>query len=158
MSVTQLIHVSQAEAHQFFFKPMFCNVLIPHFEVLLRSPSTGNERGVDSGLQRCERWRLFLHTVKKCSAEGRSTGLDLQGLCQTGGYVWKQTDSPREIPVAVQTTFVEPVSRVNNNVVRHPSIFKCLTRDIILLKSEKHQVSFESVIFPASCLTFADTA
>lgn len=48
---------------------------------------------------------------KKWSVEGRSAGFDLQGLGQTGGCVWKQTHSSREIPIALQTTF-------------HPSVFK----------------------------------
>lgn len=57
---------------------------------------------------------------QKCSVEARSTGFDLQGLCQTGGYVWKQTDSPGEIPIAAQTTG----SGASINVARHPSTFK----------------------------------
>lgn len=97
---------------------------MPDIEILLRSSLTGNETGVNSGLSDESDGISFFTESKKCSVEGRSTGFDLQGLCQTGGYVWKQTDSPGEIPAAVQTTFCEAVNSVYNNVVHHSSIFK----------------------------------
>lgn len=64
------------------FKPMFCNVLVPRIEILLRCPSTGNERelfqdrsDVSDGISS---FRVINYSV-----ESRSTGFDLKGLCQT---------------------------------------------------------------------------
>lgn len=68
--------------HKSLFKPMFCNVLVPRAEIMLRCPSTGNERelfqdrgAVSDGISSFR--------VIKYSVESRSTGFDLKGLCQT---------------------------------------------------------------------------
>lgn len=90
---------------QFLLKHVFCNVLVPHIESLLRSPSTGNEKEVIQGWSDVSGGiSSLLHGVRRYSVERRSTGFDLRGPCQTRGHVWNQTDSPREIPAPAQTT------------------------------------------------------
>lgn len=92
--------------HKSLFKPMFCNVSVPRIEIMLRCPQTGNERALfqdrSDGSDGISSFRVI-----KYSVESRSTGFDLKGLCQTWGYVWKQTDSLGEIPAAAHTTFVD---------------------------------------------------
>lgn len=108
VTITQVIN-SKGKKH--LFKAMFGNVVVSHIEILLCCPSTGNERESIQDRSDVSDGITFFRVIKY-SVESRSTGFDLKGLCQTGGYVWKQTDSPGEIPAAAQTAFVETVSCV----------------------------------------------
>lgn len=65
--------------HKSLFKPMFCNVLVPGIEILLRCPSTGNERELFQDVSD----GISSFRVIKYSVDSRSTGFDLKGLCQT---------------------------------------------------------------------------